>query len=140
MTDIDAMTAATKAAPYETTARLILADAIAEQTGDYERAVQDAELIAFVARCQELVTKHYAESYPSLTVPTLTIDPKGRKYIRIVKEDGSSRSVYCFVERETGAIYKADGWKKPAKHARGNIRDDKQGMGGVTAYGGVYLR
>lgn len=63
---------------------------------------------------------------------------KGSKYYRIWSEQGSSKSVYCFVEKETGDIYKAASWKIPAKHARGNIKDPT--MSGLTAYGAVYLK
>lgn len=41
----------------------------------------------------------------------------GAKYWRVVR--GSS--AWCFVDRDTGDILKADGWKKPAKGARGSV-------------------
>jgi hypothetical protein len=68
-------------------------------------------------------------------------DPNGRKYIRIVREDvkGSGRSVHCFVDAANGDILKADGWKRPAKHARGNIFADNP-LAGMGDYGAQYLR
>lgn len=53
---------------------------------------------------------------------TITAEP-GRRYIRIVKADadGTSRSVHSFLDKTTGNILKAESWKKPAKHARGNL-------------------
>ena len=45
----------------------------------------------------------------------------GSKYLRIVQTSGGSRSVACFVEKATGNILKAAGWKAPAKGARANI-------------------
>lgn len=63
---------------------------------------------------------------------------KGSKYYRIWTEQGSSKSVYCFVDKETGGIYKSASWKTPAKHVRGNIKDPT--MSGLTAYGAVYLK
>ena len=71
----------------------------------------------------------------------LTIDPGGRKYIRIVSEHklyGGQRSAFCFVEKSTGNVLKCAGWKTPAKHARGNIH--KVGKEGVGEYGALYLR
>jgi hypothetical protein len=62
---------------------------------------------------------------------------EGKKYYRIIDARGSSRSVYCFVDKTTGDIYKSARWKAPAKHIRGNI---KNGLDGVTAYGAVYWR
>jgi len=44
----------------------------------------------------------------------------GNKYYKIV----FGAEVYCFVEIETGDIYKAANWTTAAKHARGNIYDD----------------
>lgn len=143
MDTVEALKAEVVAAPFDTTVRAALADAMGEQTGNFERAVQDAEILAFVARCQAKCDKRTREDYPDswdLQRHVLTVDPNGKRYIRIVVQRGMQRSVYCFVERETGNVLKADGWKRPAKHARGNIRDSKQGMGGVTQYGGVYLR
>lgn len=66
----------------------------------------------------------------------------GKKYIRIVKHDvfdgvaRESGSAFCFVEMETGAIFKPAGWKTPAKHARGNIAN---GATNVGPYGPAYL-
>lgn len=44
----------------------------------------------------------------------------GRKFDRIVAayQDGTSRRVHAFVERETGAVLKAAGWNAPATGAR----------------------
>lgn len=53
---------------------------------------------------------------------SLDIEP-GRKYVKLVSRSGNSRSVWCFVDKETGDILKAATWKQPAKHARGNVKD-----------------
>lgn len=39
----------------------------------------------------------------------------GSKYIRIVDCSYNSRSVHAFVDRTTGDLLKADGYKRPAK-------------------------
>ena len=59
---------------------------------------------------------------------TLTIDPNGRKYIRLVKTSGfpnamgrPQRSVFAFVDADTMDILKPAGWQAPAKHARASI-------------------
>lgn len=70
----------------------------------------------------------------------------GRKYIRVVKTCMRSdvlpdRSVFCFIDPTTGAIYKAAGWKAPAKGIRGYITDPNFSIGrGVTQFGGSYAR
>jgi hypothetical protein len=54
---------------------------------------------------------------------TLDIEP-GRKYIKLVSnKGGNSRSVWCFINKETGDIMKAASWAAPAKHSRGNVAD-----------------
>jgi len=73
-------------------------------------------------------------------VATLSI-MYGKKYARIVEEDHGSRSVKCFVDLSNGDILKASGWKAPAKHARGNIFDESQGLGAIDKHGFIkYLR
>lgn len=72
----------------------------------------------------------------------ITVDGKlsimeGKKYLRIVKEDISSRYAFCFIEKATGNVLKAASWSTPAKHARGNIY--RLGSEGIGQYGGLYL-
>lgn len=65
----------------------------------------------------------------------------GPKNFRIVRNDPHT-SVHCFVERATGNILKAAGWKAPAKHSRGNIRvGDASNWwnGAIGEYGAAYL-
>ena len=77
-------------------------------------------LTTFLVGAQKIVTDHREKNHPSLPKPTLRIE-KGRRYARIVKDDGPHTSVYCFVDLTNGDILKSEGWKKPAKHARGSI-------------------
>jgi len=58
----------------------------------------------------------------------------GRKYLRVVSNNGQ-RSVYCFVNRETGGILKAATWKAPAKGERANIFDPSTYEGKTLEYG-----
>lgn len=51
----------------------------------------------------------------------------GRKYTRITKEShGTGRSVFMFIDNETGGFLKAAGWKKPAAGVRYAPRSHKQ--------------
>ena len=85
----------------------------------------------------------YANSFRSEYV-TIAADEsdRGRKYLRIVSatKSGSSKSVYCFIERATGNVLKAESWKKPAKHTRGTIFTEDTSKYGVTPYGAHYLK
>lgn len=109
--------------------------------------VTTEQLATFCAAVVEKCEDHAAKSVPALhALIATTIEAEvGSKYARIVKGEmnratglpGSSRSAFCFVDMETGAILKADGWKRPAKHARGNIAN---GAADVGPYGAAYMR
>lgn len=63
----------------------------------------------------------------------------GRKYDKIVRQyDAGGQSVYCFVEKSTGKIFKPASWNAPAKHARGSIYESFEGCCGK--YGVASLR
>lgn len=68
----------------------------------------------------ELWSKTHNNSYNSGKV---SIEYEfGKKYVRVIRNDGSSRSVHSFVEISNGDVWKAASWKTPAKnHPRGNI-------------------
>jgi len=49
----------------------------------------------------------------------------GHKYHKVIMIDSSvrnNRSVHAFVDKKTGEIYKASGWKAPAKGVRYGLR------------------
>ena len=52
---------------------------------------------------------------------------EGKKYVKVVSiSGGGSRSVFCFVEKENGNIWRAASWKAPARNfVRGNVFDQK---------------
>lgn len=63
----------------------------------------------------------FNKNYPRLDKPTFTFT-KGGRFIKIIREQESSRSVFCFVDKETLDIYKAASWKTPQKNGvRGNL-------------------
>ena len=54
---------------------------------------------------------------------------KGRKYYKVCmlwRGTQDDVSVHCFVDKKTGEVYKAAGWKKPAKYVRFDMRDETQ--------------
>lgn len=56
---------------------------------------------------------------------TFTCDTPGKRFVRIVMTvNGGQRSVHAFYDMRTGDVYKAAGWKAPAKHVRYNLLDD----------------
>ncbi len=60
----------------------------------------------------------------------------GRKMAKILQRSGGQTSVHCFVEIETGNIFKAATFKAPAKGIRGNIKNEKRPMFGSEFYYG----
>lgn len=74
-------------------------------------------------------------NFPNLDLPPFRSDI-GSRYIRIVRDN----SAHAFVDRTNGDVLKPATWKSPAKHARGNIFDEKNGLGSIGPYGPAYLR
>ena len=60
----------------------------------------------------------------------------GRRYVKVICGSG----VHSFVDMALGSVLKPAGWNKPAKHARGNIYDDNNGLAGMTSFGPYYLK
>lgn len=47
----------------------------------------------------------------------------GKKYHKVIMiDEGNSRSVHCFVDKNTGEVYKSASWKAPAKGVRYDLR------------------
>lgn len=100
---------------------------------NFDHVAQVVKQAGDKGRDQEIARNVYTQVYSYMP---------GKRYIRIVTEsvDGHHRSAHCFVDSQTGDVLKCDGWKKPAKHARGNIFNDDDGRGAMTQYGAAYLR
>lgn len=73
------------------------------------------------------ITEKFAKALDSKFESHSVSTTSGRKFDRVVISHPHAplnASVHCFVERETGNIMKAAGWKAPAKDARFNISTD----------------
>jgi len=80
----------------------------------------------FLGDCQEMLKEHYETRFPNLGIPEIKVY-QGGKYYKVAKKDGSqnNESVWFFVDKEEGNIWKAASWKAPAKNfPRGNILTD----------------
>jgi hypothetical protein len=98
-------------------------------------------LETFVEGCAKIYNDYMDAHFPNNKRDTFEYTT-GPKYIRVVKRDGyhGGRSVHCFVDRANGDVLKAAGWKAPAKHARGNILDEHNGLARMKWTGPEYLR
>jgi hypothetical protein len=65
----------------------------------------------------------------------------GRKYHKIVMNDGTQRSVHAFVDKKTGSLLKSASWKGPAKGERFNllIIKDREWLLENATWSGGYL-
>lgn len=88
---------------------------------------------------QDIIDQYFNKQYTKLDVPQLSM-MEGKRYIRIVKITYGQSSAHAFIDKDTGDVLKPAGWKAPAKHRRGNIFDDQNGLGQMGPYGPAYLR
>lgn len=95
----------------------------------------------FLAKAQELVTAGRT------TVDRIECSPGGKTFLRVVVKGACSGSAYCFIALvdgsnrklgsfKAGEVFKPDGYKGPARLARGSIFTPEKY--GITAYGAAY--
>jgi hypothetical protein len=97
-----------------------------EEAQGYKRALDK-----FLKFANKKYTAQYKKDYPKIfasgAYKQIAVLKPGKKYDRVVdvnaNEPKKPTSVHAFIERETGDIYKAAGYNKPAKGARASIFD-----------------
>lgn len=89
----------------------------------------------FFAGVKKISDEYMTANYPRLTKPPFELQELQKRW-RIVRETG----VHCFVCKLTGDVLKAETWARPAKHARGNIFDENNGLAEMGPYGPAYLK
>lgn len=95
--------------------------------------------------CQELVDNQINQTTKSYRV-TLRKDGNPRKYQRIVSEylpnpnsnyrGSKSTHAWAFINLDTGDVLLPKSWDSPAKHPRGNLYDQQNGMSMITSWTG----
>jgi hypothetical protein len=91
---------------------------------------------SFFSSLQSYIDVHMGKHFPTNPRQEFySID--GRRYIKVCIH-GSG--VYCFIDKRNGDVLKPAGWTAPAKHARGNIFDESNGLKHCGPYGVAYLR
>ncbi len=103
------------------------------------KIVTDEDLDRYVTAVKAVADKNLEDNgFHEGLRKVITIEP-GRKYARIVQSDAAGgRFVHSFINLQNGDILKAESWKKPAKHSRGNIYQDGW-EGSFGPYGANYL-
>lgn len=109
--------------------------------------VNDQHIADWVAKCQKIGDDYFAANYPNSPLPRpVLVVMKGKRYARIVRQETDdngkiiTRSAHAFIDLTNGDVLKPDGWKAPAKHARGNLFDEFGGVKHMGVYGPAYLR
>lgn len=99
---------------------------------DFDKAFE-----VFMDKVQAVFDKYWNEMGFTHTKPEFEVT-EGPRYIKVIRDDRSQRSVHLFVDKRNGDVLKAASWKAPAKGARSNIFDEDNGESGLTAYGAKY--
>lgn len=97
------------------------------------------EFVSWLKACQEILNDYYAKYSPNTPVPELCRE-LGKRYIKITEARRGGTSVWAFIDTFNGDVMKPASWRAPAKHARGNIFDEWNGMRFMTVFGPAYLR
>jgi hypothetical protein len=99
---------------------LLLIEALKDNYREYairghQKFVNDADNQEYHQRkIDELKSGKYDIDY---TIET------GKKYHKVILvSSGNSRSVHCFIDKNTGEVYKSATWKSPAKGVRYDLR------------------
>ncbi len=106
---------------------------------------------SWLAACQDGLDDHMKTNFPRLEREELVAGQGGR-YIRINnvtrnpkfgqpnEQEFLRNSAWAFVDRTNGDVLKPASWRAPAKHARGNIFDESNGLAAMGPYGPAYIK
>jgi hypothetical protein len=101
---------------------------IAPRIAAWVEALNDLAQAKHAERVAKLVASFQHLDDPSVVVRDMVADSftieRLTKYVKIVQATPGQRFVHAFVDPNTGDVYKAAGWKAPAKGVRFNLLDD----------------
>ena len=86
----------------------------------------------FMEELRRVQAERYKAMNFTLAPEIYSLSTKGSKYFKVIR----GTSAYCFIEKETGDIFKAASWRAPAKGARANVHDYDTWMNKTDPYGG----
>jgi len=101
----------------------------------------------WVDSCEKLINDHMTNDLPEMAKFTQSFlaVKAGTKYFKILRMEKhlpsgetNERGVFAFIDAD-GNVLKPAGYKKPAKHARGNLFDNAAGMAHMSPYGPAYM-
>ena len=112
-------------------AQQTIADAVLRHTYSLIEALKDNYRQYSIRGHQRSVERNESVEYHQQRIDELRngilpidyVIETGKKYHKVIMIDGgSSRSVHCFIDKNTGELYKSSSWKSPAKGVRYDLR------------------
>ena len=112
-------------------AQQTIADAVLRHTYSLIEALKDNYRQYSIRGHQRSVERNESLEYHQQRIDELRngilpidyVIESGKKYHKVIMIDGgSSRSVHCFIDKNTGELYKSSSWKSPAKGVRYDLR------------------
>jgi hypothetical protein len=100
-----------------------------DQIGQVQQA-----MVSWLKSIKTKSDEYFRLHFENLEPAEFEVKPGG-KFYKIIRVQGSSRSSWAFVDKKNGDIFKPASWAAPAKHARGNVLSDKNGMEALTPDG-----
>lgn len=96
-------------------------------TTEDKKIIVRQKIAEFIEFMNEECARYHQERFGDLVPAEKFEMDGGRKYLRIIAtRHGCSRYVHCFIDAQTGGVYKAAGWKAPALNGeRYNLLDDE---------------
>ena len=104
-------------------------------------ALIDAAIATYIEGCDRITATHHEANGYSLKPNTHRFQ-RGKRYVKVITVEqprGQDGSVHSFIDTN-GDVLKPASWSRPAKHARGNIFDEHNGLKDMGPYGPAYLR
>lgn len=93
----------------------------------------DEKFKTFFEGVQKIYSDYMVQTFPNNPRDEFSYKV-GKRYTKVI----CGGSAFCFVDNTNGDVLKAAGWSAPAKGARGNIFDENNGLGRMSAYGPEY--
>lgn len=82
-------------------------------------------ILELATKLSSTLTERANRDYPQ--IQTSFSVSKGKRYLKVIKTTLGANSVHCFIDSNTGDVYKAASWQAPAKGVRYNLlRKDSQ--------------
>jgi hypothetical protein len=124
---------------------LLLIEALKDNYRQYAIRGHQRSILNFSLCGAQSTVEYHQQKIDELKSGICPIDyviETGKKYHKVIFVDGGgSRSVHCFIDKNTGEVYKSATWKSPAKGVRYDLRliKDREYLLENADWSGSYL-